>query len=231
MSGYGQFCPVAKTMEVLDERWTVLVVRELLCGSHHFNELRRGLPRISPTLLSKRLQTLTRAGIVMRMDDGNRVRYELTAGGRALEPVITALGEWGVQWRSQLGDEDLDPALLMWDVHRNVDLDAVPGGRVVLAFRFTDVEPRTRQWWVVVEDRARVDLCDADPGFPVDVTVVGDLPTMVRVWRGDVSWSAALREGDLRLLGPEQVRRELPGWLRLSRFAAVPRRTVEGEPA
>lgn len=223
MAGYGQFCPVAKTMEILDERWTVLIIRELLCGSHHFNELRRGVPKMSPALLSKRLRSLARAEIVLRRDDGNRVRYELTPGGRALAPVVMALGEWGVRWRTQLGEEDYDPALLMWDVQRNLDLDAMPTGRTVLGFRFTDVEPRTRSWWIVVEDAESVDLCDADPGFPTDVTVVAALPDLVHVWRGDVPWSTALREGDLRLEGPPDVRRAVPHWLKLSTFAAVPR--------
>lgn len=222
MTGYGQFCPIAKTMEVLDERWTVLIVRELLCGSHHFNELRRGVPKMSPALLSKRLRGLARAGIVVRLDDGNRIRYELTPGGMALEPVVMALGEWGVQWRSQLGEEDYDPTLLMWDVHRNLDLAAMPGARIVLGFRFPDVEAAHRAWWIVVEAGA-VDLCDFDPGFPVTVGVVADLPTMVHIWRGDLTWAAALRRGDLTLEGPADVRRALPHWLKLSPFAAVPR--------
>ncbi len=230
MAGYGQFCPVAKTMEVLDERWTVLVIRELLCGSHHFNELRRGVPKMSPALLSKRLRSLARAGIVLRLDDGRRVRYELTPGGKALAPVVTALGEWGVRWRSQLGDEDYDPTLLMWDVHRNLDLDAMPDGRVVLGFRFDGVDPSTRLWWVVVED-GTVDLCDVDPGHPVDVTVVTDLPTMVHVWRGDIPWARAMSEGRLALEGPAEVRRGLPQWLKLSVFAAVPREAPREVPA
>ena len=226
MAGYGQFCPIAKTMEVLDERWTVLIVRELLCGSHHFNELRRGVPKMSPALLSKRLRSLAKAGIVLRRDEGNRIRYELTPGGKALGPVIMALGEWGVQWRSQLGEEDFDPTLLMWDVHRNLDLDAMPDSRVVLAFRFPDVEPVHRDWWIVVEEGGVVDLCDFDPGFPVDVRVVSDLPTMVHVWRGDIPWAAALATDGLTLEGPSDVRRALPHWLKLSPFAAVPREPV-----
>lgn len=131
MTGYGQYCPVAKTMEVLDERWTILIIRELLAGSHHFNELRRGVPKMSPALLSKRLRSLIRAGLVMRNEDGNRVRYELTPGGLELGPIVMALGTWGVRWMTELGDADLDPHLLMWDVHRNIDLASVPSGRAV----------------------------------------------------------------------------------------------------
>jgi DNA-binding HxlR family transcriptional regulator len=222
--GYGQFCPIAKTMEVLDERWTVLVVRELLAGSHHFNELRRGVPKMSPALLSKRLRSLERAGILIRQSDGNRVRYELTPGGKELGPIVWALGEWGVRWRSQLGDEDLDPHLLMWDVHRNLDHDALPDGRTVLAFCFTDVPARTRNWWIVAWAHGEVDLCDVDPGFAVAVTATARLRTMVDVWQGNRGWAPALRSGELRLDGSAPARRALPHWLKLSPFAAVNRR-------
>lgn len=222
MKGYGQFCPIAKTMEVLDERWTVLIVRELLVGSHHFNELRRGVPRMSPALLSKRLRSLEREGIVMRVEEGNRRRYELTPGGRELGPVVMALGEWGTRWRTQLGDEDLDPHLLMWDVHRNLDLDAMPDGRTVIGFRFPDVAARTSAWWLVVRD-GEVDVCDADPGHPVAVAVECSLRTMVDVWRGERTWREATRSGDLLVEGPLAVRRALPHWLKLSPFAGVPR--------
>lgn len=222
MKGYGQFCPVAKTMEVLDERWTVLIIRELLVDSHHFNELRRGVPRMSPALLAKRLRSLERAGIVERVDDGNRRRYELTRGGRELGPVVMALGEWGTRWRTQLGEEDLDPHLLMWDVHRNLDLDAMPAGRTVLGFRFPDVETRTRDWWLVV-DGGSVDVCDADPGHPVAVTVECSLRTMVDVWRGDRSWRDVIRAGDLLLDGSASACRAIPRWLKLSPFAGVER--------
>jgi DNA-binding HxlR family transcriptional regulator len=216
--GYGQFCPIAKTMEILDERWTVLVLRELLVGSHHFNELRRGVPKMSPALLSKRLRSLERAGLVIRQVDGNRIRYELSPGGKELGPIVMSLGEWGVRWRSQLGDEDLDPMLLMWDVHRNLNLEAFPTGRTVLAFTFSDVEPRTRDWRLVVTSR-EVDVCDFDPGFPVAVTSTSTLRTMVDIWRGTVPWSRALRSGAVHLDGSSAACRALPDWLRLSPFA------------
>src|SRR3954469_25348901 len=121
-ASYGQFCPVAKAMELLDERWTLLVVRELVVGSRTFSDLRRGVPRMSPTLLSKRLQQLVRAGVVGRDGDG---RYELTRAGQELRPVVEAIGTWGTRWIGELGDADLDPKLLLWDMHRNVDHGAV----------------------------------------------------------------------------------------------------------
>lgn len=221
MTGYGQFCPVAKAMELLDERWTVLVIRELLTGSTHFNELRRGVPRMSPALLSKRLRELARAGVVVRRTDDGDVRYELTQAGRDLRPVIDGLGAWAIRWLPELGDLDLDPHLLMWDVHRRIDLESVPPGRTVMHFAFTDLGQSAR-WWIVVDGGA-VDLCDADPGHPVDVTLTTDLRTMVRIWRGDVPWVDATRAGRLDIDGTSQARRGVVRWLMLSTFAGVPR--------
>jgi DNA-binding HxlR family transcriptional regulator len=219
---YGQFCPVAKAMELLDERWTMLVVREMVSGSERFNEFRRGVPRMSPSLLSKRLQQLVRSGVVERVQTGNDVRYVLTEAGRELLPVVQAIGAWGVRWIGEIGDEDLDPQLLLWDMHRNVDHQAVPRGRTVIALRFTDVAPSARDWWLVVDDGV-VDVCDEDPGFPVSVSVETGLRRMTEVWRGDVSWQSALRAKTIEVRGPERLRRALPTWFTWSVFAAVPR--------
>jgi DNA-binding HxlR family transcriptional regulator len=218
---YYQFCPVAKAMELLDERWTLLLVRELLMGSRHFNELRRGVPRMSPTLLSKRLQTLVKAGVVARSEEGNEVHYMLTPAGAELRPVVEALGAWGVRWVGELGDEDLDPQLLLWDMHRNVDHAAVPRGRTVVQFTFPD-SGGARDWWLVITS-GECDVCDTDPGYPVAVTVTASLRRMVEIWRGDVEWPAALRAGTVEIQGPTAVRRALPGWFTRSGFAGVPR--------
>jgi DNA-binding HxlR family transcriptional regulator len=218
-ASYHQFCPVAKAMELLDERWTMLVVRELVAGSEHFNDLRRGLPRISPTLLSRRLGTLARAGVVSREPDG---RYLLTDAGRELAPVVEALGAWGVRWIGELGDTDLDPKLLLWDMRRNVDHDAVPPGRTVVHFEFPDVAPKLRAWWLVIESRD-ADVCDVDPGHEVAMTVRARLRGMIQVWRGDLGWAAALRGGAIELRGPAELGRALPTWFTLSPFAAVAR--------
>src|SRR6478735_12311729 len=170
MPGYGQFCPVAKAMELLDERWTMLVVRELLLGSRHFNDLRRGVPKMSPALLSKRLKSLTRAGVVEREEIDGRTTYSLTECGKELADVVEALGAWGVRWIGELGEEDLDPHLLMWDIRRTVPIDRWPRGRTVVAFEFDDVAARAGRWWLCVTgDEA--DVCDYDPGFEVTVTV------------------------------------------------------------
>ncbi len=222
MSHYGQFCPVAKAMELLDERWTMLVIRELLEGSQTFNTLRRGLPRMSPALLSTRLQSLARAGVIDRHEDGSRVTYTLTPAGRELGPIVESIGRWGIRWIPELGDEDLDPHLLMWDIHRNVDLGEVPPGRTIVRFSFRDVVGSGRDWWLVIKSDG-VDLCDFDPGGPVAATVDTELRTMTRLWRGDDRWPQALRSGQLRLDAPQQVRRAVPRWLKLSAFASTPR--------
>jgi DNA-binding HxlR family transcriptional regulator len=225
MSGYQQFCPVSKAMEVLDQRWTMLVVRELLSGTAHFNQMRRGLPTMSPTLLSKRLQELERAGLVRRRQGDREVEYRLTAAGEELRPIVEALGAWAVRWVGELGDADLDPKLLMWDWHRIVDRSTVPGTRTVVCFEFPDQPPRQRFWWMILGP-VDVDVCDFDPGHGVAVSVAGRLRDLVEVWRGDRSWAQVLRSGAVTLTGPAEFRRAVPVWFRPSKFAAVPRPQV-----
>ena len=221
-SPYHQFCPVSKAMELLDERWTLLVVRELLMGSERFNELRRGVPRMSPALLSRRLQQLTRAGVVDRLEEGNDVRYVLTEAGHELRPVVEALGSWGIRWIGELGEPDLDPKLLLWDMHRNVDTDALPDRRTVVHFSFPEAARGEREWWLVMTTD-ETDVCDDDPGHEVDASVTTSVAALTRIWRGDRTWADALRDGSLAIAAPEQVRRALPSWFRLSVFAGVPR--------
>lgn len=225
-SSYHQFCPVAKAMELLDERWTMLVIRELLLGSRHFNDIRRGVPKMSPSLLSKRLRDLTRAGIVERRDEGREVAYGLTAAGMELAPVVDKLGAWGMRWIGKVGEEDLDPKLLMWDLHRHVDPALVPPGRTVVSFRFNDVPAKIRDWWLVMTAE-EVDVCDFDPGYDVAVSVTGSLRRMVEIWRGDLGWPAAIRSGIIQLDGPERFRRAVPKWFPASQFAQVRRSAVD----
>jgi len=216
---YHQFCPVAKAMELLDERWTMLVIRELVSGTRRFNDLRRGLPRMSPTLLSRRLHQLTVAGLVEREGDG----YVLTEAGQDLRPIVEALGAWGVRWIGELGDEDLDPKLLLWDMHRNVDHAVLPPGRSVVAFEFIDVTPPNQPHWWLVLTRDNADLCDYDPGHPVSITVRTSLRRMTEIWRGDVSWATALRAESLDLSGPAALRRAMPRWFTSPAYASAPR--------
>lgn len=226
MSGYGQFCPVAKAMEVLDERWTLLVVRELLAGSTHFNELRRGVPKMSPALLSKRLRTLERAGVIDRQVHAGRTRYVLTESGRELSAVVEALNSWGVRWVGGLGDEDLDPHLLMWDMRRTVGIEGWPRSRTVIAFQLSGVVAAVSAWWLVVAD-GDADVCDYDPGFDVTATVVASLRDLTAIWRGDISWPTAMRNGDVEVVAPREIRSAVPGWLGQGRMAQVPRPGVD----
>ena len=221
-ASYRQFCPVSKAVELLDERWTMLVVRELVLGSEHFNELRRGLPRMSPTLLSKRLQQLARAGIVRREEGGGEVRYVLTNAGRELRPVVEALGVWGTRWVPDLADPELDPKLLLWDMHRNVDHDALPPRRTVVAFEFDDVAAGAARWWLVLSP-GDVDVCDDDPGDEPVARLQTSLRTLTEVWRGDRSWTSAVADSSMRVVATADVARALPGWFLLSPFATVPR--------
>ncbi|MEV6301811.1 helix-turn-helix domain-containing protein [Actinoplanes sp. NPDC051861] len=227
-ASYGQFCPVAKAMELLDERWTMLIIRELLSGSRRFNDLRRGLPRMSPSLLSRRLQQLTAAGLIERQRFGAEVEYTMTPAGKELEPIVRALGAWGARWVPELGDRDLDPKLLLWDMHREVDHGAVPSRRTVLRFSFPTAPARVRDWWLVITPD-EVDICDVDPGHDVDVLVTADLRCLTDVWRGERTWASALRSGELTFSGPEDLRRAVPAWFRQSAFASVPRPSYRTE--
>jgi DNA-binding HxlR family transcriptional regulator len=222
VTGYGQFCPISKAMELLDERWTLLVVRELLLGSRHFNDLRRGVPKMSPALLSKRLKSLTRAGVVERTEIDGRTTYSLTQSGQELGEVVDALGKWGTRWIGELGEEDLDPHLLMWDMQRKIPIDSWPRARTTLAFQLDGVASKASRWWLVVADGG-ADVCDFDPGYHIAGTVETSLLTLTRIWRGDTGWSRALLDGSVSVSGPVDVRRAVPSWIGQSDAAAIPR--------
>lgn len=223
MKGYGQFCPVAKATEVLGERWTLLVVRELLCGSTRFNDLRRGVPLMSPTLLSQRLKMLKRAGIVAfkRERDGAGWEYHLTPAGRELRAVVETLGVWGHRWaRTDLDGADLDPGLLMWDMHRRLNRERLPPQRIVLRFEFSDVFDKKRFWWLVLR-RGEIDVCLKDPGHQVDLLISARLKALTAVWIGDISLRESIERGLVKVQGPSQLARQFGGWLALSEFAGV----------
>lgn len=221
MQGYGQFCPVARASEIFAERWTPLVLRELLAGSHRFNDLHRGVPRMSRSLLSKRLKELERAGLVeKRRVAGRRSKgYHLTPAGEALRPVVEGLGHWGQRWiAEEVREEDLDPALLMWDMRRNLDADELPGERVVVRFDFVGLTGAERRWWLLV-DEGEAEICLKDPGFEVDLFVETSLRELTRFWVGRRSWSDLVESGDLSLQGPKWLVRSFPRWLGRSQFA------------
>ncbi len=202
---------MSKAAEVVCQRWTPLILRELLVGSTRFNEIRRGVPTCSPALLSKRLKELERAGVIERSP--NDASYGLTDAGRELFPIIQALGEWGQRWvRSDYSDEDLDPGLLLWDLRRFLDPSGLGEGRVVVQFVFPSMAARHRYYWIVADGRD-VDLCLTDPGMTVDVSVEADLRMLTEVWMGDARFDDALADDRIKLTGPSRLTRMIPGWL------------------
>jgi DNA-binding HxlR family transcriptional regulator len=221
MKGYGQFCPIAKASEVLGERWTHLVIRELSAGSESFNDLRKGIPRMSPALLSSRLKSLEGVGVVVRTESDKGVRYTLTAAGRELKPIILAMGTWGHRWvRSKLQKEDLDPSMLMWDIHRTMNAAYFGKQRTVLLFEFADYKAKFRRWWLVVED-GDVDVCMKDPGYEIDLHITTDIKTLTGIWMGDLGFGRAIRNKQLRMMGTDKLKRDLPTWLGTNYFADV----------
>jgi DNA-binding HxlR family transcriptional regulator len=225
MKGYGQFCPLALTAEILGERWTILVVRELMMGSQRFNDIHRGVPRMSPTLLAQRLRALEAAGIVARSaGPGGRAAYALTEAGAELAPAIETLAIWGKTWLpATLGRKDADADLILWDMHRRLELDRLPPGRTTIRFDFTDQRAARRSRWMLCEP-AGASLCITDPGFEVDLYVTTDSRTLTWVWYGDIPLKAALDEGLILLDGPRRLCAAFPTWLKLNLLAPVPRR-------
>jgi len=224
-SNYGQFCPVSKASEVVAERWTPLVLRELISGCTRFNDIHRGVPLMSKSLLSKRLKELERAGVIVRREvPGEGVKgYFLTEAGESLRPIIIALGEWGHRYvRSNFSHQDLDASLLMWDIRRLVQVGHLPDPRTVIEFEFTDQTGARRRWWLLKEAHAdAIELCLHDPGYEIDLRIQSDLETMTRVWMGDIDIPVALRSGDLKLDGAANLRLSFQDWIGLSLFAHV----------
>ena len=223
--GYNQFCPVAMAAEILGSRWTLVLLRELLAGSTRFNELRRGVPRMSPALLSKRLKDLEAAGVVTRSQvagEPDLLEYCLTDAGRDLKPVIESVGIWGQRWvDSEASLENLDPNLLMWDMRRNIDPTPMPHRRNTIQVIFSDLKKAQRNWWLIVQPGQEVDLCSVDPGFDVDLYLSTDLRTMTEIWMGYTTIVRAKEQGRLNLTGNRQLEVAVGSWLALSPFAKV----------
>jgi DNA-binding HxlR family transcriptional regulator len=222
---YDQFCPVAMAAEILCPRWTVVLLREMIAGSTRFNELRRGVPRMSPALLSQRLKELEAARVIARLPspgDPGLFEYHLTDAGRDLQPVVEAFGVWGQRWvDAELSLQRLDVGLLMWDMRRSLDLSPLPQRRSTIQFLYPALPASRRSWWLVVDPRAPVDLCSVDPGLDVDLFVTVDLRTMTAIWMGLDSVRAATASGRLVLTGDTQLARDMQTWLGLSPFAKV----------
>lgn len=219
---YGQFCPISKSMELLGEKWTLLILRELHMGATRFGELQRGLSLISPTILTKRLNELASAELVLRrkMTGQRGYEYHLTQAGKETLPLILAIGEWGMRWaRGNIRDSELDLELLMLYLQRSVKTECLPGEESVIKFAFTD-QKALSDWWLLISG-CNVDVCLTDPGREVDVYLSTDLKTMVQCWMGDQSYTAAIADGRLKLVGPSVLTRNIQHWLSSSIFADI----------
>jgi DNA-binding HxlR family transcriptional regulator len=220
---YGQYCPVARAAEIFADRWTVLIVRELLADVSHFNELERGLPHMSRTLLAERLRRLEQAGVVERRvaSRGKRIEYRLTPAGRELQRVVDAFGEWGARWAfGEPRPNELDPIVLLWWMRRRVCLDCIPRRRVVIQFDFRGGPKRS--YWLLIEP-GDVSVCLKKPGFDIDVLVTADIMAFYRVWLGRSTLAEGLRRNQVRLDGAPADIRAFPRWFAWSPMAGTVR--------
>ncbi|MCT4369530.1 helix-turn-helix transcriptional regulator [Yangia mangrovi] len=217
---YGQFCPISMASEVFCTRWTPLVVRELLCGSTRFNDIRKGVPKMSPSLLSKRLKELELAGVIRTVQtDRGSPEYHLTPAGEELRPIVMGIGNWGQRWvESRLSLRNLDPSLLMWDIRRNFDPYPRPDRRCTIQFLYPEIGENLRDWWLVV-GTDDTDLCKFDPGYEVDILVTADLRAMTSVWMGLSKLPDEIDAGHIQIDAMPELESRLKAWLKLSVFA------------
>lgn len=221
MKAYGQFCPLAQATQILCERWTFLVIREFIAGSTRYSDLRKGVPLMSPTLLSTRLKQLVNAGVIRTDGKG---KYSLTKAGKELRPMIELLGAWGHRWaQSKLTDEDLDAGLLMWDMRRTIDPNVFPDSRVVVQFEYHDAPDGAKVWWMISENND-VDLCSEDKGYEVDIIIQCSLATMTSVWTCQSRFVDEKSRGKIKVMGDPKLTKDLHLWLKsslLSRLGTV----------
>ena len=222
MTSYGQFCPVAKATEIIGDKWTMLLLRELLLGTCRFSDFQRSMSRISPTVLNKRLRMLEDKGVIIKKPVSGRrgSEYRLTPAGRELEPMIDNMAVWGMRWaRGQMTDDELDVELLMWDIQRRIDTKGLPDGETVLCFTFNDLD-EYKTWWLVI-DGDDVDLCTEDTCKDVDLYVTSTTRTMIEIWEGDTDLRAALRDDRVIMMGARHLTRSMNDWFGFSAYAHV----------
>jgi len=220
---YGQFCPVAKATEILGEKWTLLIIRELLMGGTRFNVLQRGLSQISPTILTKRLSSLESQGLIMRKKIQGQRGYEYFPTGSCQEllPIIRQVGDWGMRWaRNHLTESDYDVELLMLYLQRSIVPEKLIGAETVLRFKFTDIDDLS-DWWLLIKGQD-VDICVTDPGKDVDVYFTTSVRVMAGIWMGDTTYKKSIAEGSLKVVGPKALTREITAWMGNSIFAELP---------
>lgn len=226
MSAFGQFCPIALASEVLTQKWMLLIVRELHAGSKRFNDIRRGVPRISGTLLKQRLDQLELAGALTKkpLESGAGDEYLLTEAGKELKTVLMVIGEWGQRWARDITPEDLDPGWLVWAMHRRIDTTKMPAGRTVLEIEFSDAPKVQRFFWLVCEKES-VEVCVKPPGFESDLRVKTNVRTLAEVWRGIRDIKPELASGRIKLSGADDLKKKFPDWLLYSVFAKFEKQT------
>jgi DNA-binding HxlR family transcriptional regulator len=219
---YGQFCPISMGAEIFATKWTPVVLRELMCGSTRFGQLKNGAPLMSRSLLSQRLQELEHAGLITitPLAKGRGAEYRLTEAGEALRPVVMALGDWAYKHlTTEIPDHNLDPSLLMWDMHRNIDVSAFPtDGRTVIQLLISGVPAAQRLWWLLIE-HGDVEICLKRPAADNDLEVEGHIRDLTDVWLGFVSLSRALAGEKVRVSGDRGLRDAMPKWFLLNHFA------------
>ena len=228
MKRYGQFCPIAKAAEILGDPWSILIVREMLLGGDRFSRLQRGLPRISPTVLTTRLKELEANGVIAKRPVSGRRghEYRLTPAGRELSALIDAYAVWGMRWaRDEMEQDDLDVSFLMFDMQRGIDTSALPDGETVLQFHFPDLDQFSR-WWLVCSGDG-VDLCYEDPGKDVNCYVTSPSKMLIDAWMGDISLKAVVQSDEFKIVGDNQLRRSFTKWFARSSAATVPRPTAQ----
>lgn len=220
MKSYGQFCSISRALDLLGERWTLLLVREFLSGSTRFRDLQRGIPRISRTMLSARLRELLDAGVIARQDGGEEEGYQLTAAGLELAGTVRELGTWGQRWLPRdLPKEELDADVLVWDMRRRVDLDALPAEPVLARIELVDERGRPGTRYLLLR-RSEISLCSANPGFPEALRIRAPLRTLVGWWRGDFSLADA-RHAGMTIEGRRDLVRSFPRWFQRYALAEV----------
>lgn len=220
---YGQFCPIAKATEIIGEKWTILIIRELLMGGSRFNELQRGLSLMSPTILSRRLESLSQHGLVVKKKISGQKGYEYfpTESCKELLPLIRSLGEWGMRWaRANLSEKDYDVELLMLYIKRSIVPDKLIGNETVIRFHFTDINVYP-DWWLVVKGE-EIDLCVNNPGRDVDVYFTTSVKSLADIWMGDSTYKKAIKDGSLKVIGNKTLTRNITAWMSNSLFADLP---------
>ena len=222
---YGQYCPLALAAELLCRRWTILVISRLIDGCTTFNEIHQGVPRISPTLLSKRLEELEDYGIAVKkkIKNSNRYRYELTEAGWALDGIIMDIAVWGQHWARDMDVSDLDPGFLAWSMHTRINIEAMPTGRTVMQFEFAGAPAECQRFWLVHE-AGKVDMCLKNPGYETDLLIHADLLRFIETWRGFRDLRNEIAIGRIRLQGPSHYKKAFPDWLLLSALSPYPRK-------